>query len=209
MKRNVFIVLLLSMMGILLTIGCFGVYFVIIEESPSMGKRLSEYDSLFTGFSLTTELTPGEPTVTIKKGWFERKKVGLFVVGGFQRLVLDRVTITTSQKPQIDLSPKRLSVLLAAQEGTPLFSLAEIRRLELKMTKPEGGDAFFRAALAEVYPGKDEAILLQDAWFRDRGSRWERLRKAWIERVADTNSICLKMSRLNGSLVSLPLSLSL
>lgn len=197
----------LAVMGILLIMGCFGISFIVLEEKPTFGKRMVARDLLFDRFRLTTALTPGEPTVTIEKGWIERKRVGLFVIGGYQRLILDCVTIVTPQHPQADLSPQSLSSLLLERKGLGEISLAELRRIELRAAKAEGGEAFFRAARAEVQPGKQRPVVLQNAWFREQGGRWEQLRMACIEQ-ADARSVRLRMARADGSLLSLPLSLS-
>ena len=210
MKSKILLAFLLILMVGIILVGTFSHLFFNIKEERTMGKRFPIQTSAFTGFSLATDQTPGEPTVTIGKGWFERKRAGLFVVGGFQRLILDRVTITMAPTFVVDSTPSEvLTHLLPREFSMESIVLAEVRRLELREPKEQGGEAFLRVALVDVPAGKNKPITLQNAWFREKGSAWEQLTRAWIERKGDPIYATLHLIRQNGEQKSLSLPITL
>jgi hypothetical protein len=197
------------MVGILL-VGTFSHLFFTIKEERTMGKRFPVQTSAFTGLSLATDHTPGEPTITIGKGWFERKRAGLFVIGGFQRLILDRVTITIPQKMEASATPSESVINLLPREfSMESIVLAEVRRLEFREPKEQGGEAFLRVALADVPAGKNKPIVLQNAWFREKGKAWEQLARAWIERKGEPIHATLHLIWQNGEQKRMPLTITL
>ena len=195
-------------MGVLLIMGCFGICFFAIEEGGfTGGKRLPKAESVFKNLRISTDLTPGEPTLTIEKGWLERKRMGLFVMGGLQRLVLDRVTLTLPKDSAVE-NTQRVVDLLPQEVVNHAFIMVELKRLEFRRCKDEGGEAFLRVALAEVSMEKAQPIILENAWFRDTdGQRWEQLRSAWIERGDASQVPVARLQRKNGEYLSMPLQL--
>lgn len=206
MKQCWAIRMLLIAMGILLIVGCFGVYFFTVgEDEATGGKRLPKMESVFKNLRIATDLTPGESTITIESGWYERERAGLFIIGGLRRLVLDRVTITTSTEGVIDSVPSCLVDLLSNTADLAPFNLAELRRLELKKTKDQGGFPFLRVPIVEIPVNTAQPILLQNAWFREQEGRWEQLQYAQFERMQGRRAVLLKMTRQNGTTMTLPL----
>lgn len=198
--------MLLIMMGILLILGCFGLYFfTIAEDEATGGKRLPKMESVFKNLRIATDLTPGESTITIEKGWYERERAGLFIIGGLRRLVLDRVTITTSTDGISTGTSNRLVDLLSNAADLTPFNLAEIRRLELKKTKDQGGFPFLRVPVVEIPANTAHPISLPNAWFREQEGRWEQLQCAQFERIQGRKAVLLKMTRQNGTTMTLPL----
>jgi hypothetical protein len=156
---------------------------------------------------ISTDLTPGESTLTIEKGWLERKRMGLFVMGGLQRLVLDRVVLTLPKDCVIEKKQSFFD-LLPQEVTNHAFVLIELNRLEFRRSKADGGEAFLRVALAEVPMEKAQPIILENAWFRGAdGQHWEQLRRAWIERGEALQDPVLKLQRKTGEFLSIPLRL--
>lgn len=201
--------LTLLIIGVLLLWGCFGLFLFPFREEKSYGRRLEAKAELFSKLVVNTDLTPGEATVQIEKGWLVRQQVGFFVLGGMQQIALDRVTITTSLKAMADVSAVRLEDLLPSSGKMPRFTLAKAYRIEFKTLKAEGGRPFFRAMFAEVPLDKGKPIILQDAWFHENGMQWEPLERAWIVADHDVKKAHLQLLRKSGELFSLPLGVTL
>lgn len=206
MKQNILFVLLMIVVGGLLTWGCFGLHWFPYKDVVNMGKRLREQETLFSNLRLSTELTPGEATITIKEGWIERKRLGFFVLGGMQSLVLNGVTIVTSlNKVSAASQPVRLSEILASIGKKTPFTLAKVYRFELRAPLEEGGQPFLRAESVQIPAAKESPIVLENAWFCEPGKTWERLDAAWMTVERDQHRAQLQMLRKGGVQLSLPL----
>jgi hypothetical protein len=75
----------------------------------------------------------------------------------------------------------------------------------LKKTKGQGGLPFLRVPIVEIPVNTAQPILLQNAWFREQEGRWEQLLYAQIERIQGRKAVLLKMTRQNGTTMTLPL----
>lgn len=201
--------LVLLVIGVLLFLGCFGLFLFPYRKETAYGKRLMPKTELFSKLVVNTDLTPGESTIQIEKGWLVRQKVGFFILGGVQQIALDRVTITTSLKAMSDVSAVRLENLLPSSGKMPSLTLAEVYRIEFKTLKTEGGRPFFRAMFAEIPLNNGKPIVFQDAWFHEEGRQWEPLERAWIVADHDVKKARLQMLRKGGEMVSLPLGVTL
>ena len=207
MKQNILFILLIIVVSVLLAWGCFGLHWFHFKETVNRGRRLHEQETLFSNLRLSTEVTPGETTITINEGWIERKRVGFFVIGGMQYLTLKGVTVVASlNKKAADSSPVVLSELLASVDKKTPFTLARVYRFELRTPLQEGAMPFLRAESFQIPADKERPIVLKNAWFCEPGKEWESLKSAWMTIDRNKRHALLHMHRKTGAQISLPLS---